>query len=67
MDGLGCQGVVKDVFAYGIYPHLANGTLKYKFERLIFLIEYAIPKSLSRLVIGQVSYLVGDPNHILAF
>lgn len=38
------------------FPHLANETLKYKFELKILPTKYVTPKSLSRLANGQVSF-----------
>ena len=45
------------------FPHLANETLKYKFELKILPTKYVTPKSLSRLAIGQVSYGVKKNKH----
>ena len=41
--------------------HLANGTLKWKFWTLFFPTKHVLPKSLSRLTIGQVSWEVSTP------
>ncbi len=50
----------KALFSRVYFSHLANGHRKKKFERLIFPTKYVIPKSLSRLAIGKVSFLPLD-------